>query len=98
MSAAPLADEAAAPGRGLALLRSIGPAGIASAAVLVLAAFAAVFGPLLTPYDPTLPNLSLAWVGPVGGHCLGMTSRAATWHPGCWPVRSPRCSGHWLSS
>ena len=71
MSADPLADEAAAPGRGLALLRSIGPAGIASAAVLVVATFAAVFGPLLAPYDPTLPNLSLAWVGPVGGHVLG---------------------------
>ena len=71
MSAAPLANEAAAPGRGLALVRSIGPAGIASAAVLALATFAAVFGPLLAPYDPTLPNLSLAWVGPVGGHVLG---------------------------
>ena len=30
-----------------------------------------MFGPLLAPYDPTLPNLSLAWVGPVGGHVLG---------------------------
>ncbi len=70
-SAVPQADEATTLDRGLALLRSIGPAGIASAAVLVLATFAAVFGPLLAPYDPNLPNLSLAWVGPVAGHVLG---------------------------
>ena len=48
-----------------------GPAGIASAIVLAVATFAAVFGPLLAPYDPNLPNLSLAWAGPVGGHLLG---------------------------
>ena len=71
MSAVPLADMAPAPSRGLALLRATGPAGIASAIVLAFAAFAAVFGPLLAPYDPNLPNLSLAWVGPVGGHLLG---------------------------
>ncbi len=66
MSPVQLADEAAAPGRGLALLRSIGPAGIASAAVLLVATFAAVFGPLLAPYDPTLPNL-VAGLGGSGG-------------------------------
>jgi len=71
VSAVPLADKAPAPSRGLALLRATGPAGIASAIVLAVAAFAAVFGPLLAPYDPNLPNLSLAWVGPVGGHLLG---------------------------
>jgi peptide/nickel transport system permease protein len=57
--------------RGLALLRATGPAGIASAAVIAAATFAAAFGPLLAPYDPDLPNLSLAWAGPVGGHLLG---------------------------
>ena len=56
---------------GLARLRSTGPAGIASAAVIAVATFAAAFGPLLAPYDPGLPNLSLSWVGPVGGHLLG---------------------------
>jgi peptide/nickel transport system permease protein len=71
VSAVPLADKASAPSRGFALLRATGPAGIASAMVLAFAAFAAVFGPLLAPYDPNLPNLSLAWVGPVGGHLLG---------------------------
>ena len=71
MSAVPLAGQAPAPSRGVALLRATGPAGIASASVLAFAAFAAVFGPLLAPYDPGLPNLSLAWVGPVGGHLLG---------------------------
>jgi peptide/nickel transport system permease protein len=42
-----------------------------SAAVIALATIAAVFGPLLAPFNPDLPNLSLAWVGPVGGHLLG---------------------------
>ena len=44
---------------------------MASAAVIAVATFAAIFGPLLAPYDPILPNLTLAWVGPVGGHLLG---------------------------
>ena len=52
-------------------LRQLGPAGLASAAVIAVATFAAVFGPLLAPYNPDLPNLSLAWVGPAGGHLLG---------------------------
>ena len=28
-------------------------------------------GSLLAPYSPVLTNLSLAWVGPDGGHLLG---------------------------
>jgi peptide/nickel transport system permease protein len=71
VSAVSLAGAASVPSRALAVLRATGPAGIASAAVLAVAAFAAVFGALLAPYDPNLPNLSLAWVGPVGGHLLG---------------------------
>jgi peptide/nickel transport system permease protein len=65
------AGEASASRRGLALLRATGPAGIASAVVIAVATFAAVFGPLLAPYDPDLPNLSLSWAGPGGGHLLG---------------------------
>ncbi|HUB21407.1 MAG TPA: ABC transporter permease [Streptosporangiaceae bacterium] len=65
------AGETAASRRGVALLRATGPAGIASATVISAATFAAAFGPLLAPYDPDLPNLSLAWAGPVGGHLLG---------------------------
>ncbi len=65
------ATESSASRRGLAVLGATGPAGIASAAVIAVAAFAAVFGPLLAPYDPDLPNLSLSWAGPVGGHLLG---------------------------
>jgi peptide/nickel transport system permease protein len=65
----------AAPGtrrsRSLSGLRGTGVAGMVSAAVIALATIAAVFGPLLAPYNPDLPNLSLAWVGPVGGHLLG---------------------------
>jgi peptide/nickel transport system permease protein len=65
------AAEASASRRGLALLRATGPAGIASAIVIAAATFAAVFGPLLAPYDPNLPNLSLSWADPAGGHLLG---------------------------
>ncbi len=65
------AAESSASRRGLARLRATGPAGIAPAAVIVVAAFAAAFGPFLAPYDPDLPNLSLAWAGPAGGHLLG---------------------------
>jgi len=57
--------------RSLPGLRGTGVAGLASAAVIAVATIAAVFGPLLAPYNPDLPNLSLAWVGPVGGHLLG---------------------------
>ena len=57
--------------RASTLLRATGPAGIASAAVIALAVLAAAFGPLLAPYQANLPNLSLAWVGPTGGHLLG---------------------------
>ena len=65
------AAEASTSRRGLARLRATGPAGIASAAVIAVATFAAAFGPLLAPYDPDLPNLSLSWAGPAGGHLLG---------------------------
>jgi peptide/nickel transport system permease protein len=57
--------------RSLSGLRGTGVAGMVSAAVIVLATLAAVFGPLIAPYNPNLPNLSLAWVGPGGGHLLG---------------------------
>ncbi len=52
-------------------VRAPGIAGLVSAAIIAAATFAAIFGPLLAPYDPNLPNLSLAWVGPTGGHLLG---------------------------
>jgi peptide/nickel transport system permease protein len=59
-------------GRSLgSLLRSTGPAGMISAAVITAATLAAVLGPQLAPYPPNLPNLSLAWVSPSGGHLLG---------------------------
>ena len=57
--------------RSLSGLRGTGVAGMVSAAVIVLATLAAVFGPLIAPYNPNLPNLSLAWVAPGGGHLLG---------------------------
>jgi len=57
--------------RGWDMLRATGPAGIASAIVIAIATFMAIFGTFVAPYDPITPNLSLAWVGPVGGHLLG---------------------------
>jgi peptide/nickel transport system permease protein len=57
--------------RRLGLLRETGPAGLISAAVIAAATVVAVFGPLLAPDDPDLPNLSLAFVGPIAGHLLG---------------------------
>jgi peptide/nickel transport system permease protein len=54
-----------------ATLRATGPAGVASAIVIAIAIFLAVFGTFLAPYDPVTPNLSLSWVGPAGGHLLG---------------------------
>ena len=72
MSTVSTAGTAARPwSRGLASLRATGPAGVASAVVIAAAMFAAAFGPLLAPYNPDLPNLSLAWAGPTGGHLLG---------------------------
>ena len=82
--AAPLAGPAVprgpagpgAPGRGrvlgaLALLRATGPMGIASAVIIAVAIAMAIFGTFIAPYDPNLPNLSLAWGAPSGGHLLG---------------------------
>jgi peptide/nickel transport system permease protein len=40
-------------------------------AVIGVATFVAVFGPLLAPFDPDLPDLSQFFVGPAGGHLLG---------------------------
>ena len=58
-------------GRRAAMLRAIGPIGIASAVVIVVAIIAAVAGSWLAPGDPELPNLSLSFVGPTAGHLLG---------------------------
>ena len=52
------------------MLRATGP-GIASAIVIAIAVFMAIFGTWLAPFDPITPNLSLAWVGPTGAHLLG---------------------------
>jgi peptide/nickel transport system permease protein len=68
------ARRAAVPARragALGLLRSTGIAGMASAVVIAVATVFAVFGPLIAPYNPDLPSLGLAFVGPAGGHLLG---------------------------
>jgi len=53
------------------LVRSTGVAGMASAAVIAVATVIAAIGPLVAPYNPVLPNVGMAWVGPLGGHVLG---------------------------
>jgi peptide/nickel transport system permease protein len=53
------------------MLRAIGPLGIASAVVIVVAIIAAVAGGWLAPDNPDLPNLSLSFVGSMAGHLLG---------------------------
>jgi peptide/nickel transport system permease protein len=70
-AAVPLSAPASRRSRAWATLRATGPAGITSAVIIAVATFVAIFGPLLAPYPPNLPNLSLAWVGPAGGHLLG---------------------------
>jgi peptide/nickel transport system permease protein len=57
--------------RPLARMGGTGPAAAVSLAVIAAAAAAAVLGPVLAPDDPDTPNLSLAFVGPGGGHPLG---------------------------
>jgi peptide/nickel transport system permease protein len=52
-------------------LRNTGAAGMISAAIIAVAAFAAAFGPLIAPYNTTVPDVALQFVGPAGGHLLG---------------------------
>lgn len=52
-------------------IRTTGAAGAVSAAVIAAATLAAVFGPLIAPYNTTLPDTTLQFVGPAGWHLLG---------------------------
>ncbi|MDX6364932.1 MAG: peptide/nickel transport system permease protein [Nocardioidaceae bacterium] len=68
----PLVDETQARRRSpLKRLQETGVTGMVSALVLLVALTAAVVGPYVTPSDPNLPNLSLDFVSPSGGHVLG---------------------------
>jgi peptide/nickel transport system permease protein len=69
MPAAPVQRRTSAGALGL--VRSTGVAGMASAVIIGAATVLAVFGPVIAPYNPDLPSLGLAFVGPVGGHLLG---------------------------
>ena len=55
----------------LGVLRSTGIGGMTSAVVIAVATVLAVFGPLAAPYNPDLPSLGQAFIGPTGGHILG---------------------------
>jgi peptide/nickel transport system permease protein len=59
------------PVRHVRLIRATGFAGLVSAAVIAVAAFVAIFGPWIAPYNTELPDTTLGFVGPVGGHLLG---------------------------
>jgi peptide/nickel transport system permease protein len=63
--------QRAARGGAVGLVRSTGVAGMTSAVVVAVATVLAVLGPVIAPFNPVLPNLSLSWVGPTGGHVLG---------------------------
>jgi len=63
--------QARTRGGSLGLLRSTGIAGLVSAAVIAVATVLAVFGPLVAPYNPDLPSLGQAFIGPTGAHILG---------------------------
>ena len=52
-------------------LPKLGFLGWLSVAVIAIALFFAVFGPMLAPYDPILSNLSYSNFGPIAGHPLG---------------------------
>jgi peptide/nickel transport system permease protein len=68
----PLVDETQARRRSpLKRLQETGVTGMVSALVLLVALTAAFVGPYVTPSDPNLPDLSLDFVGPSGGHVLG---------------------------
>jgi len=47
------------------------PSELISAAIIAVAAFAAVLGPVIAPFDPVTGNASLYYLGPTGGHLLG---------------------------
>jgi peptide/nickel transport system permease protein len=71
-TALPVGDLGVDRHRGvLVMLRATGPVGIASAVVIAIAAFVACFGVLLAPYNPTVGNLTNAYLGPSAGHLLG---------------------------
>jgi len=49
----------------------LGFLGWLSVAVIAIALFLAIFGPMLAPYDPIVGDLSYSDVGPLAGHPLG---------------------------
>ncbi len=52
-------------------LRETGPIGLASATVIVIAVLVTIFGPLISPSDPYLGQLSNSYIGPGPGAPLG---------------------------
>lgn len=52
-----------------ALLRK--PLGVVSAAIIALLILAAIFAPLITPYDPIAQDMTIARQGPSAAHWLG---------------------------
>ncbi|HUJ06064.1 MAG TPA: ABC transporter permease [Streptosporangiaceae bacterium] len=55
----------------LGMLRGTGVAGMTSAAVILAVTVVAIIGPLIAPFNPTLPDLAMTFVGPTGSHVLG---------------------------
>ncbi|QUD84979.1 ABC transporter permease [Gordonia polyisoprenivorans] len=61
--------------RGLPGLRGVGWLGYVCAGIIALAAFIAVFGPMLAPYSPDHGDLAYAFVGASPSHPLGFDSQ-----------------------
>ena len=80
MSSVVVTPDGRAPPRrrrrgGIPGLRGTGVIGHVAAAVIVLAAFVAVFGSWLTPHDPDEISLSDAYLGSTTDHWLGLDSQ-----------------------
>jgi len=71
MSGVELTREAAPRRSRAGILRSTGPAGIASSVVISLGTLVAIFGSMVAPHDPNLSELSQFYIGPTPGHPLG---------------------------
>jgi peptide/nickel transport system permease protein len=68
--AAPIPARAA-PRRRARLITTLGPSGVASAAVLAIVFAVALLAPVLAPSDPSQPDLINALAGPSAAHPLG---------------------------
>ena len=68
------------------------------AAIVILAALAALLGPLVTPFDPSAQDLALRLAGPSGTHPFGLDELGRDILRACSPARASRSSSGSRSS